>query len=99
MRDQNRCVTLVKLYPRGFRLLVIRLVAANVPVANSPWQTPLGKLPFGNSPLATVPVTDESVVLVVQTIEREKQKNLLRTSENITDGEIRIARAIDEKNF
>ena len=64
-----------------------------------PWRTTLGKLPLANSPLATVPVTDKSVVLVVQTIEREKQKNLLRTSENITDGEIRIARAIDEKNF
>lgn len=77
MRDQNRCVTLVKLYPRGFRLLVIRLVAANVPVANYPWQTPLCELPLANSPLANIPVTDESVVLVVQTIEREKQKKFI----------------------
>ena len=94
MRDQNRCVTLVKLYPRGFRLLVIRLVAANVPVANSPWQTPFGKLPFGNCPgygwIRSVSSTNNRA---------RKTKNLLRTSENITDGEIRIARAIDEKNF
>ena len=55
MRDQNRCVTLVKLFPRGFRLLVIRLVAANVPVANVP--------------LANVPSTDISVALVMQTHE------------------------------
>ena len=68
MRDQNRCVTLVKLYPRGFRLLVIRLVAANVPVANYPWQTPL---------LANVPVTDKSVVLVLQTISAKKRKKLI----------------------
>ena len=59
-----------------------------------PWRTTLCELPLANYPLATVPVTDESVVLVVQTIEREKPKKLLRTSENITDGEIRIARAI-----
>jgi hypothetical protein len=65
MRDQNRCVTLVKLYPRGFRLLVIRLVAANVPVAN---------VPLANVPSANVPVTDKSVVLEVKkTIGRKKQ--------------------------
>ena len=82
MRDQNRCVPLVKLYPRGFRLLVIRLVAANIPVANVPVA----------STLANVPVTDESVVLVVQTIKREKRKILCTRGENIAIGEIRIAR-------
>ena len=34
-----------------------------------PWQTNLCELP-----LANMPVTDESVVLVLQKIEREKQK-------------------------
>ena len=73
MRDQNRCVTLVKLYPRGFRLLVIRLVAENVPVANYPWQTPLWQTPL----LANVPVTDKSVVLVLQTSSAKKRKKMI----------------------
>ena len=77
-------------------------VSKRIPITRDPscsGKCTRGELPLANYPLVTVPVTDESVALVVQTIEREKHKNLLCTSKNITVGEIRIARAIDEKTF
>ena len=52
-----------------------------------PWRTPLGKLPLANYPLATVPVTDESVVLVVQTINAKKRKKFIAQGAKILQSE------------
>ncbi len=51
IRNQSRCVTLVKVSPRRFWLLKIRLVTANVPVAYVPlamylWQCTLDNVSF-----------------------------------------------------